>query len=316
VQIIRLSTVHPALVHFTIGALPFIVIGYGMAARGRSERWTFAADAALVVTAALTVATVAFGLVSNAIVPWPGGLALWRWLHLGLGAASAAALLVFAAVRLRRRQRLPTSGGASFGGAVAVAILVGVAAWIGGEVLVFQSGIAVRAAGEGALAPLATRPRTPTNLRDAMDRLRAAWAASESTMSEMIVHSPGGDDFAAIARDARQMNELAQWIGVEGPTFLRNPGRPSEHHHEDRESEDLPMTAGEHLAMMARELGAQTAELERAAGARDVTRAARALAEVQAECVDCHSEMRWPARATPAMGSARPIEPGVLGQQF
>jgi AraC-like DNA-binding protein len=38
-------------------------------------------DAALFVTAAATLATGTFGLVSNAVVPWPGGLETFRFLH-------------------------------------------------------------------------------------------------------------------------------------------------------------------------------------------------------------------------------------------
>ena len=297
IEVVRLSTVHPALVHFTIGALPLIVFAYAIAARRRSERWTFAADAALVVTAALTIATAAFGLVSNAVVPWPGGLELWRWLHLGFGAASAAALLALAAVRLSQRRTGSTSGGGTFIAALVIALAIGFTGWVGGEVLVFRSGVAVRAAGDGALAPPAVRARSPKHLLDAMDRLRAAWAAAESTTSAMIVQQPSDRDFRAIEDDARGMSQLSAWIATEGPRSLPNASQLIAHHHEADAHEHAPMTAGEHLSVMARELGEKTASLEKAARARDVVGTARLLGAIQADCAECHAELRWQAPA-------------------
>jgi uncharacterized membrane protein len=314
IEIVRLSTVHPALVHFTIGTLPLIVTAYAVAARRRSERWTFAGDAALAITAAITVATAAFGLVSNAVVPWPGGLALWRWLHLGFGAASAAALLVFATVRWWRRQTSPTSGGGTFVAALVVTLLVGFTGWIGGEVLVFRSGMAVRAAGDGALAPPAMPARTPRDLVDAMGRLRAAWASAESALSSMIVQEPRAQTFAAIERDARQMSELAEWMAKEGARSMPNAGAPSEHHgdeaeHEhgedehEHEHEHGELTVGAHLALMARELGGHTTALAGAAHARDIAATAHALGDIQSACASCHAELRW--EEAPAPQAAR-----------
>ena len=90
---VRLVTVHPVLTHFTIGGLPLIVIAYGIAVWGRWPAWTRVGDAALVVTAVLTLFTLAFGLVSNFVLPWPGGIAIWRWVHLGFGVATTVALV-------------------------------------------------------------------------------------------------------------------------------------------------------------------------------------------------------------------------------
>lgn len=39
-EIIRLVTVHPMLVHFTLGGLPLIILAYAVAARRQSARWT------------------------------------------------------------------------------------------------------------------------------------------------------------------------------------------------------------------------------------------------------------------------------------
>jgi hypothetical protein len=299
IEVVRLMTVHPALVHFTIGALPVIVLGYAIAARRQSERWTFAADVALVITALLTVATAAFGLVSNAVVPWPGGLALWRWLHLGFGAASTVFLLGFAAVRLWRRRRVQTSGRQTVLYAVAMALIIVFTGWIGGEVLVFRAGMAVRAAGDGALAPPAVRPKTPKNLEDAMGRLRAAWAASESTTSAMIVQEPSDRDFATIERSAAEMTTLTRWIAREGPAWMSNASQPSEHRGDEDDHAQRPMTVGEHLTLMAHDLEEKTVALERAAHARDLTRTAQLVGDVQAGCADCHLELRWPPPASP-----------------
>ena len=101
----RLVTVHPALVHFTIGALPIVIVAYAMAAVRRSPAWTFVGDVALTSTAALTLFTFAFGLVSNAMVRWPGGLDTWRWLHLAFGALSTLLLAGLAGFRLFQRRR-------------------------------------------------------------------------------------------------------------------------------------------------------------------------------------------------------------------
>ena len=70
-HVVRLATVHPLLAHFTIGGLPLILIAYALSVWRRSPAWTLVGDAALVVTAALTLGTGAFGLVSNAVVLVP-----------------------------------------------------------------------------------------------------------------------------------------------------------------------------------------------------------------------------------------------------
>jgi hypothetical protein len=109
--------------------------------------------------------TAASGLVANALVPWPAGLATWRWLHLGMAVASAVVFLGLAAVRLRRSVAAPPPA-RTLGAALALAAMLGVTGWIGGEVLVFHAGMAVTAAAHGALAPTVSRagarPRTST----------------------------------------------------------------------------------------------------------------------------------------------------------
>src|SRR5262249_53446950 len=82
---LRLVTLHPALVHFTIGLLPIIVIAYVVAAWRGSERWRFTADVALWIATAFTLLTFAFGLASWYGLEWPGGLGAWPTVHLVLG---------------------------------------------------------------------------------------------------------------------------------------------------------------------------------------------------------------------------------------
>lgn len=69
---LRIETVHPALVHFTIGGIAVATLAYLAAARMRSSRLSFAGDFALVTTAAMTLVAAAFRIVAYAVVRWPG----------------------------------------------------------------------------------------------------------------------------------------------------------------------------------------------------------------------------------------------------
>src|SRR5262245_24453735 len=199
--ILRLETIHPSLVHVTIGALPIIVVAYAVAAWRRSHAWSFAGDVALVTTAAFTLATGASGLVSNAVVPWPGGIELWRWLHLGLGIASTVLLGTFAVARLVLRRRDPATGPRTCAAALAVACVIIATGWIGGDVLVFSSGMAVTAAGDGALAPpVYPAASPPLDFLDAMRKVRASWAAITTQVAWMLVHEPRDERYAAVKR--------------------------------------------------------------------------------------------------------------------
>jgi uncharacterized membrane protein len=53
INVIRLVTVHPFLVHFSIGILPVMVLGYAAAVWFKSERWSFVGDAATVACAGI-----------------------------------------------------------------------------------------------------------------------------------------------------------------------------------------------------------------------------------------------------------------------
>jgi cytochrome c556/uncharacterized membrane protein len=279
-EAIRLVTLHPALVHFTLGTLPLLVLAYAVAAWRRSTRWTFVADATLVVTAVLTLATVAFGLVSNAVLPWPGGLQLWRWLHLGLGAAGGALLVGFAAVRLARRRLRPESGRGELVAALAVTGVMVVTGWIGGEVLVFHAGMGVKAAGNGALAPTVAVPqRPPRDLRGSMHRLRASWSTATTQIASLVVEHPRPEHYRAVEAAAARLEADARWVAK---------GEDDDEHEGHAHPE---IDVG--LRFMAAGLADRARALEQAARAGQPAAVAEALGRVTAACAGCHQTYRW-----------------------
>jgi len=272
-HVVRLATIHPALTHFTIGGLPLIVIAYAIAVWRRSSAWTLAGDAALVVTAALTVGTGIFGLVSNAVVPWPGGIETWRWIHLGFGVATTTLLAALAVLRLVfRRPDTPISP-PLLGVVVIVAGVALFTGWVGGEVLVFHSGMAVRAAGDGALAPpVFDSTKRPKDFLDAMRQVRAAWGAINTRLAWMLVQHPRDEDFARIEHDARRMEELTKVMADEGA--------------KNKQAADV-------LASMSQTLGGDADDLAEAAKKKSLQDIAHALGEMSGHCADCHEQVRW-----------------------
>ncbi|MCU1280935.1 MAG: hypothetical protein JWM53_4481 [bacterium] len=275
-HVVRLATIHPALAHFTIGGLPLIVIAYALAVWRRSSAWTFAGDAALVVTAALTLGTGIFGLVSNAVVPWPGGIEPWRWLHLGFGLATTVLLALLGAVRIVVRSEAP-SGRATLAAALAVAGIAVFTGWIGGEVLVFHAGMAVRAAGDGAFAPpVRDTSARPKDFLDAMRQARASWGAINTRLAWMLVQHPRDEDFRRIELDARRMQEVCKVMADEGVKDARNATI---------------------LASMSQTLGGDASDIEEAAQKKSLQDIAKAVGEASGHCADCHQQVRWKPRA-------------------
>jgi uncharacterized membrane protein len=268
---LRLVTVHPILVHVTLGMLPFVVVAYVVAAAARSERWTFAADAALVATALATLATLAFGLVSNGALEWPGGLGSWRWLHLGFGIGTTALLVGLAAWRLATRRRRPAPEARVPVAVALVAVVAAFTGWIGGEVLVYRAGMAVAAAADGAMAPPVTAPSKPRDVMSAMHLLRADWAAASADLASAVIERPTKARFTALAAAASSMQDTASWLAT------------------------APEGAGAHPALAdgARELSRGAADLAGAAQRGDVTACASFLGHVTHECADCHVAHRW-----------------------
>ncbi len=271
IPVVRLVTIHPVLTHFTIGGLPLIVIAYTVAVWRRSPSWTLVGDAALVVTAALTLLTVAFGLVSNFVLPWPGGLETWRWVHLGFGVATAVLLVTLAALRLAYRRADRAARAPVLVVAVVAAGIALFTGWIGGEVLVFQSGMAVRAAGDGALAPPLGHP-APKSFLEAMRQVRASWASIQTHLAWMLVHHPREEDFRRIEADAQRIEELARPMADFGGKGSKSPDT---------------------LASMSEALGGNADDILTAAKKKSLQEIARAIGETSGTCADCHEAVRW-----------------------
>jgi uncharacterized membrane protein len=273
VPALRLLTVHPALVHVPVGAAPLLVIAYALAAQRRSASWSFAADAVLLLALPFTLLAFAFGLVSNAIAPWPGGLGGWRLAHLLLGALTCVVFLGLAGLRGVQRRRSVPSGLGALLGAVVLAGVVGATGWIGGEVLVFHAGVGVRGAADGALSPtLGEHP--PADLPEAMGQLRGAWSDAQVSLAAMIVQHPSPAGFATIATGAARLERLSGWLVAHPPAGLSE---------EDAGS----------LRFMAGILGQRAHALGEAAGKASLPLCAKHLASVSASCAGCHTQLRW-----------------------
>jgi hypothetical protein len=260
---VRLYTLHPLFAHFTVGGTAIFVLCYLGGLRARSSAWTFAGDAVLWITTVFTLATLAFGFVSGTM-PWPGGLERWKAIHLWLASGATAALVLLALVRLRARQR---NGGLSPLLALfmlASAGAIAVTGWIGGEVLVFHSGMAVRAAGEGALAPPVTDRQTARNFLDAMREARAAWGGVNAELAWMLVQRPADDRWAHIEADGARMKLFAQLMAKEPEMSERSI-----------------------------ELADDADKIVAAARKKRLTDLSLAVGEASATCARCHEEERW-----------------------
>ncbi|MBI3181075.1 MAG: hypothetical protein HYZ28_02915 [Myxococcales bacterium] len=297
-ELLRWTTLHPALVHLPLGILPLAALAYAMAVVRRSERWTFAADMALFIGAGGTVLAAGFGLVAYLVLDWPSGWAPWPVIHLALGASSTAAVVSAAVFRgLTRRRRMVASRGLA-----AISFLLVLAAagtgWVGGEVLVFHGGAAVRAAGDGLLAPPVTWPEgPPSSVADAMGRLRSTWAANNGALTRVLVDRPTEPRFREVAENARLIQQLARWLMREGPELTGVGGAGFDDEEEEvgaeRRRHGRGATAREHLRQMAGDLLARARSLEDAALHQDVLEVMHRQGELTAACAGCHQHLRW-----------------------
>lgn len=302
-QLLRLVTLHPALVHYTLGTLPLLVLAYAIARARHSERWTFVGDVTLWVTTAFTLLTGASGFLAFFTVRWPGGVAPWQWLHLGFGAAVSAGLVTLAVMRARARRARrsaapPVVGRGALAASIAIAGLSVVAGWIGGEVLVFRSGIAVQAAADGALAPALPSPfrRPPARVMDSMHEIRPAWGAISTALATMIVTRPSDAELSTIADGARAIEVASAWLQLEGPRSLEQ-GHGTGHElgvgGGPPASGDPDESDAAKLARWGEELGVRAKALREAAENRDLAATAKAAGQLQTACVGCHEELRW-----------------------
>jgi uncharacterized membrane protein len=275
IEFLRLVTVHPAVVHFALGGLPITVVAYLVARWRRSERWAFVGDVAVTITAAAATASLASGLLSNALVPWPGGLETWRAIHLAGGITSATVLITLTVARLWARRRQPVSGNGALAGALIAAAVVGFTGWVGGDVLVFHAGMAVKGAAYGATAPpTSSRRRVPRDLLDAMRLIRASWAASSDLAAAMIVEQPEERDFDVIVDQAGRLEQLARWVAATGGGSREQP-RPASH-----------------LSRMATDLATRAQGVAASARQQDLSAVTNALGAMESVCAHCHDTER------------------------
>jgi uncharacterized membrane protein len=258
----RLVTLHPALAHLAIGATAVALVAYVLAAWARQPRWSFAGDVALLVAAPSVLTTAMFGLVSDRLVQWPGGLETWRIIHMVAGLTAAASIACVAVVRWRRRVK--QSGSLQAIALAVIAGIIGATGWVGGEVLVFHSGMAVSAAGDGALAPPLRHAHHKKDFLGAMHRVRAAWGGINAELAWILVHEPRDAGFSRIAGYADELAAGARSMG------------------------DDPEVADE-----ARTLKVDAIKLGEAARAKDLQALPPAIGKLSSDCAHCHHDARW-----------------------
>jgi len=299
----RLTTLHPALVHLPLGAIPLATIAYVMATLKRSERWLFVGDVALGFSGVAIAVAAAFGFVAYFRLDWPGGLGPWPLVHLVLGVVTTVSVWLLIAARWRNQRWLKqraiesprlskpfASAGTAWNWALAsvgISLLAAFTGYIGGEILVFHGGMAVKAGASGTLSPpLAAKERPPKTLNDAMQHLRALWASSVGTTSQATAERPKSSDFARVAQDARDIQRLSRWI----VDWAHNPSASST---------AKPNKPDLEMEQLAKALQDQAVRLEQAATQHKLGDTLDALGATSRACADCHEQKRWQQHPAP-----------------
>jgi uncharacterized membrane protein len=284
----RLSTIHPAVVHLPLGVIPLMLFAYVVATVRRSPAWGFTADVALWFSVVVVTIAAAFGYVSYFTLSWPGGLEPWPQLHLALGTITTLAVWSLGAFRWRASRRargVATQSNPSIDrrwsfAALGITVLALATGYIGGEILVFHAGMAVRAGGNGALAPpMSLSNVSPTSVYESMERLRPLWARNMAAVGRAVVNRPGDLNFATVSDDAARIGKLARWLDDWGnqPSKTKN-GVSDEHRAFAREASKLEQSAS---------------QLADAARREDLSGVIAALGEITQRCAECHAEHRW-----------------------
>lgn len=318
-DVLRWTTIHPAVVHLPIGIFALGAVAYVVAAAKRSERWSFAADVMGIAGAVSLVVAAAFGLVSWFVVDWPGGISTWPTVHMVLGLVGTGVALLFMIGRIRARRRTALVGAPSAAVAVLILLAVGFVGWIGGEVLVFHNGIAVAGAGHGALAPaMASDEQRPESIEDAMGSMRGAWATATVTTAEMVVQEPTSERFETVAQAAGRLQQLSRWVAnhagehahpggeaeakAGGEAEGHGHGEEAEAHGHAEEGKGAGAEAAaahdgasakQRIRGMSMTLADMAGQLQQAARQEDLPEVTRQLGEIGAQCGSCHQEHRW-----------------------
>jgi uncharacterized membrane protein len=290
-SLLRLVTIHPLLVHATLGLIPLLLLMYWLAAAKSSERWTLVGDITLALCTAITLLTFAFGLVSNFTLNWPGGLGRWRWLHLIGGAVTLVTLAALAVARFsaRRRGRLTTGLGVA-GFSTVIAAVAAYTGWIGGELLVYHAGMAVEAAADGSFAPPVPKgvEGNPKGLSDGMGVIRASWAEMETSLAYVLVHHPDDAHWNRIGVASRRLEGLAAWLETPAVTESIDEDTPDERR-QPAGSEGQKAR----FIRFASDLEHAANSVRRAADKRDIEATGHAVGDTQSVCVGCHAALRW-----------------------
>jgi uncharacterized membrane protein len=137
----RLSEIHPALVHFPLALLPLAVGADSIALATNSRRLRDVGKWSIVGAAISTAVAGVFGLIAQEEVTLDAEGAKVLKTHRSLNVAVLAAVTAMALVRVRRRR--PSLGYVATG--VAALVTVGVSAYLGGK-LVYTFGAGVERA--------------------------------------------------------------------------------------------------------------------------------------------------------------------------
>lgn len=287
-DIVRINTLHPALVHLPLGIIPLCLLAYFVAASmgaARGGRWVFVGDVALASAVVVTTLSAAAGYLAYFRLQWPGALDPWPLVHLVLGTSTTVGIWLIAGFRYRALKRSSSEARVSSARAqrwslplsmtgITVAALA--TGYIGGEVLVFHGGMAVKAGAQGMLAPpLRVDHRSPDSLHDAMHKMRGLWASSVAVSTRALTETPAAEHFRQIADDAEGLQKLTRWV----IDWAHQP-KPDAQHHAD-------------LDRLAQEMEDQALKLEQAATQADLPATLDALGKVSAACASCHVQARW-----------------------
>jgi hypothetical protein len=196
-------------------------------------------------------------------------------------------------------------GPGAVGWSTGIAVVAGYTGWIGGELLVYHSGMAVEAAAEGCSSPpLARVECNPLNLTEAMDELRSSWAAVDTSLAYMVIQKPDSRRFDHVLVEARLLEGLAVWLrttpafaghqeltrGKDPPlspsaagASLGNPTQPQ------RDNEGVDRSQFDRMAL---ELEQAASHVRDGARQQDIRATVASAGQAESVCAACHAVLR------------------------